>query len=114
MFACCGHRELLLMKILCIQGLWHLSHTAENHSHEKVLSGISTEPEVLQSTDENDLRGFFTFLTSQCLLLLTYACETQTVNPSPKMILKKRKISHFSMKEAHVLTTFFCKILSMI
>lgn len=90
MFVYCCHRELLL-KIPCIQGLWHLSLTAENHSHEKVLSGISTEPEVLQSTDESDLRGSFMLLTSQCLLLPMYACETHTVNPSPKMILKKRK-----------------------
>lgn len=90
MYVCHGHRELLL-EIPCILDLWQLIRAAEYTSCETLLSGVSTEAGVSQSTDEAGLSGSFMPLTPYCLLLTMAACGAHTVYPSPKVIQVKKK-----------------------
>lgn len=72
-------------------GLWQLTQAAEYISCENLLSGVSTETGVSQSTDEGGLSGSFMPLTLYCLLLTMAACGAHTVYPSTEMTRVKKQ-----------------------
>lgn len=88
------------------------TQAAEYNSYENLLSGVSTEAGVSQSTEEAGLSGSFMLLTPYCLLLTMATCGAHTVYPSPKVIRikkkrRRRRISHSSVKE----TRCYCTLL---
>lgn len=91
-------------------GLWQLT---QGHCHiccKNLLSGVSNEGGLSQSTDGACLSGSSMLLTAHCLLFTMAACGAHSVCCSSKVIqVKKQKKNHPLFCEGEM--CYYCTLL---